>query len=116
MPQMQQEAGVRTSTLDSEQNALMNKHSSLRQGGNLKEQERVIAGYNNYTPDTDIADTNSVVTVSGQLISQPLCPYEQRWQPLLAFNSTQAPIQLKGTRLSKDTHLLMTYNQTMIHK
>lgn len=78
--------------LTTEQNALMNKHSRLRQRSNSRKQERVIAGYNNNTPDTDTAHRNSSDTVSGRLISQLLCLYEKRWQPSLAFNSTQAPI------------------------
>lgn len=77
---------------NSEQNALMNKHSQLRQRSNSRKQDRVIEGYNNNTPDTDTAHRDSSDTVSGRLISQLLCLYEKRWQPSLAFNSTQAPI------------------------
>lgn len=87
-----QQQAQRKKRLTTEQNALMNKHSRLRQRSNPRKQERVIAGYNNNTPDTDTAHRNCSDTVSGRLISQLLCLYEKRWQPSLAFNSTQAPI------------------------
>lgn len=56
--------------LTTEQNAPMNK---LRQRSNRRKQERVIAGYNNNTPDTETAHRNSSDTVSGRLISRLLC-------------------------------------------
>lgn len=87
-----QQQALRKKSLTTEQNAQMNKHSQLRQRGNSRKQERVIAAYSNNTPDTDTAHHNSSDTVSGWLISQLLCLYQKRWQPSLAFNSTQAPI------------------------
>lgn len=88
--QQQAQRGKKKKSLTTEQNALMNKHSWLRQRSNSRKQERVIAGHNNNTPDT--AHRKSSDTVSGRLICQLLCLFEKCCQPSLAFNFTQAPI------------------------
>ncbi|TNN69049.1 hypothetical protein EYF80_020752 [Liparis tanakae] len=79
--------------LKSKLQALMNTRARLRQQEQFKEATRMIEGCNNNTPDTaQLTTAPLTLRVAGSSVGSSVRLSEKRWQPSLAFNSSQAPI------------------------